>query len=620
MREIKIIKIFVYIITTTILYSCKIIFTNYLSNENMPTISHIDRAISNYTFDYSKKNNQDDIKSFIVKNSKGDDVIINSAVKDSATGQMIAQRELNGIVISAKSHTVSEREGVINLDFMISIPQSLIKSDCQTIFKPFLVRDKDTIHLKSIALSGYNFRKAQKKGYQRYAQYLNSIIPDQESNINDFTYLNDLIIFLDRHLPQSKFLEGKSDSTLQNRDGLTESEIIEYYKKWWLINRNRKRINQIPKIYNRYIKAPYLNDLKLDSIVKKPNGTIMYHYTQQLNSTDKTGKIHLYLWGIIKNSRGLTRKINCTDSLTYYISSMINFIDTTPVYYKYIIPTTKKESYKSNILFNQNSAHIQKTKHNAKELQLIEERINSTLQIEKYKLDSIVITANTSPEGSYNHNKILSQKRANEVKKYIDSIILEGKTYKKSHNINIICNTKVGTEKELKDIIQSYNNGNQLLNNFKNNKITKKEIEELFYSKMRYVKIDFNLSKIGYFADTIYSTQLDTTYLRAINYLKDRDYKNALDILIKYKDINCAIAYMSLGKDNSALEILDNLKATATNYYLKSIIYSRKDSEKKAVEYFILATDLNPTLYYRAILDPEISFLIKKYNLKYNEL
>lgn len=606
---------FIIIISISII-GCDILIYSDITKKELPTISHLDRSMSSYSLDYSKNESDNDIKSFIIKNSKGEDVLINRAIKDSTTGQMIAHRELNGIVISAKSHTVSEREGIINLDFMISIPQSLIKSDCQTIFKPLLVRGKDTIRLRSIALSGQNFYKAQKRGYAKYEQYLNSIIPEHENEIENFTYINDLIIFLDRYLPQSKILEGKKDPELKNEYGLTEEEVINYYKKWWLIKRNRKKIEQIPQAYNKYIRTPYIKDLKLDSIVRKANGSILYHYTQQLNSSEKTGKIDLFLTGVLKNSRGLTRSIKCSDSLTYYVSSMINFIDTTPVYYKTIVPIKIDESYTSDISFAQNSAIIESSDKNNIEINNIQNKILAISQLEKYKIDSIIITANTSPEGSYKINKDLSQNRAYTVKTLIDSILSNKLKDRISNNITIRCHSKIGTQNDLISILENNVDRELLLYG----EIDQKRlIQERYYPKMRSVKIDFNLSKIDNYADTIYSNQLDTIYIQAIDLLKKRDYNKALELLKDYRDLNCAIAYMSLARDHSALDILNSIKDTPTSLYLKAIIYARLNNEKLAVENFIIATDQNPSLFYRAILDPEISFIIQKYNIHPNE-
>lgn len=50
------------------------------------------------------------------------------AAKDSVTGEYITQMELTEITVVARSKQVAERNGRINLDFVVTVPGELISN------------------------------------------------------------------------------------------------------------------------------------------------------------------------------------------------------------------------------------------------------------------------------------------------------------------------------------------------------------------------------------------------------------------------------------------------------------------------------------------------------------
>ena len=75
------------------------------------------------------------------------------------------------------------------------------------------------------------------------------------------------------------------------------------------------------------------------------------------------------------------------------------------------------------------------------------------------------------------------------------------------------------------------------------------------------------------------------------------------------------MAFCSLGKNHSAKEILEQLEPTPKVEYMLAIIDSRLGHERAAVQHYVLACEKNPSYLHRGNLDPEISSLIRKYNL-----
>ena len=144
-------------------------------------------------------------------------------------------------------------------------------------------------------------------------------------------------------------------------------------------------------------------------------------------------------------------------------------------------------------------------------------------------------------------------------------------------------------------------------------------LKQSIYPRLRSVKFNFYLHRKGMTKDTVHTTVIDSTYMRGVKALKDMDYAGALALLRPYKDFNTAIAYVGLDKNANALEILKNLEKTAQVNYMLAILYSRRGDEEKAVECYVRSCRQNPMYVHRGNLDPEISVLIKTYNLNQEE-
>ena len=148
-----------------------------------------------------------------------------------------------------------------------------------------------------------------------------------------------------------------------------------------------------------------------------------------------------------------------------------------------------------------------------------------------------------------------------------------------------------------------------------------RHLREDLYPRLRTVKFDFHLHRKGMVKDTIQTTVLDEEYMAGVQAIRDRDYETAIQILRPYKDYNAAVAFCAMDYNASALAILEALDArsepgmTAQIDYMLAVIYSRQGKNKEAVERYLKACDLTPSFWHRGNLDPEISELIKRYNL-----
>lgn len=94
---------------------------------------------------------------------KGERHIVTRAEKDSVTDEEITSVELSEITVMARSKQVAERNGKINLDFVVTVPGELVSNKWQLQLAPVAYKPSDTLYLDRIFLSGADFAKMQKR-------------------------------------------------------------------------------------------------------------------------------------------------------------------------------------------------------------------------------------------------------------------------------------------------------------------------------------------------------------------------------------------------------------------------------------------------------------------------
>ena len=133
-------------------------------------------------------------------------------------------------------------------------------------------------------------------------------------------------------------------------------------------------------------------------------------------------------------------------------------------------------------------------------------------------------------------------------------------------------------------------------------------LREKIYPRLRTVKFDFYLHRKGMEKDTVHTTALDTVYMHGVEALRNLDYKKAVELLRPYKDYNSALAFLSAGYDHSALDNLEKIKeSSARTDYLMAVVLSRLERKREAKEYYLRSVDKDPSMAFRANLDPELA-------------
>lgn len=584
----------------------------------------------------------------VVEDPDGNQVLIMRAVKDE-NGEMVATDVLQAARVTARFRNVAERSGRVDLNFRIIVPEAMQDRDWQLRFYPDLFIREDSLRLDPILITGESYRKAQLKGYEHYQKFLDSIAADSTHFIDRFQ----LEMFLRRNLPD--IYRYKTDSTsvsdeeFRSHYGITERLALTHYTNQLVVRRNRRKVGRKDQMFRKYVKVPIVTEgLRLDTVIVSPDGDILYDYVQSIHVTPSLRKATVLLSGDIFEEDRRIYRVPRTEPLTFYISSISGLSDDA-VRYKTVVTERRVQANTACYIdFDQGRAEIRKEiGHNREEMARIEGNLRSLLQNRDFDMDSIVVTASCSPEGSYEHNRKLSMRRSESVSTYFEGFLRHYRDSVRRSGFHIGMDDTYQEEAPAEIRLLSRNNPENwtMLDALvrEDEKLSEREkedyertaalrefdlreqrlqklpsyrhIRENLYPRLRTVRFDFHLHRKGFQKDTIHTTVVDSVYMRGLQAIRDREYEQAVTLLRPYKDYNTAVAFCALDYNASALEVLEPMERTDRVLYLLAILYSRQGDDRKAVESYLKACRLNPTFIHRGNLDPEIAGLIRRYGL-----
>lgn len=595
-----------------------------------------------------------------ITDDSGNTILLMKAVKDDESGEMVATETLDAAVITARFRNVAERHGEVDLRFEIIVPAEMQDSKWQLRFYPDMYILADSLRLESVIITGSDYRKGQLKGYEQYDRFIRSIITDTTRFID----LRNLEIFIERNIPE--LYRFKRDSSIVSDEqflsyyGVSEKEAIDHYTNRIAIRRNEHRKAIREKMYRKYVKVPIKKDgIRLDTVIRNLDGDFVYHYTQTVRTRPKLKRVDIVLSGEIYDGDKLIYNMARTSPLSFYISSLSSFVDSREKYLKKVIERRVSANSACYVDFRSGKWDIDMSLgYNSDEMGRIKDNIDQLLENSTFDLDSIVIAASASPEGSSAANDRLSERRAQAVAVYFQEYIRHFRDSVRKENasfeLTVDENGKESMRKaEPSDIVpeikfKSRSNGenwtmlttlvnqdstlsaqdikayNRVLTirdadareNALRSQPSYRYLREKLYPRLRTVKFDFYLLRKGMLKDTVHTTELDTVYMAGIQALKDREYEKALTRLKDYNDFNTAIAYVSLDYNASAMAVLDKLEKTPQVNYMLAILYARKGDDRRAVKHYVDACRQDESFIFRGNLDPEIYVLIKRYGLE----
>ncbi|MDD6052395.1 MAG: hypothetical protein PUB91_01110 [Bacteroidales bacterium] len=585
-----------------------------------------------------------------VKDDDGRELLIMKAVRDD-NGEMVASDVIDAAYVTATFRNVAERHGKIDLEFQVVVPESMQDSRWQLRLYPDMFILGDSLRLDGVVVTGRDYRRAQLRGYQQYEKFLSTIISDSTRFIN----LRQLEIFLRRNIPALYAMRTDSTEVSDERFasvyGTTEQEAVEHYTNRTAVRLNERRKARREKMYRRYVKSPIVTEgLRLDTVMRAASGDFIYNYVQTIATRPQLRKVDIRLSGSIWESDRLVYDVPRSGPLTFYISSISTLADPRERYLKRVIERRVEANTACYVDFSQGRSEVIETLgNNAGEIGRIKGNLAGLIENRTFDLDSIVVTASASPEGQLRANAALAQRRSEAVSRYFDSYIRhcrdsmdaesgflvdeQGTVSRPVEHAPIPFISRNGGENwTMLDALverdgtlseaqkEEYRRIRGTADADRREKLLSgtsmyRYLRENLYPRLRTVRFDFHLHRKGMVKDTVHTTELDTLYMAGVQAIRDRDYRRALEILRPYQDYNTAVACCLLDYNASAMAILAPLERTPQVDYLLAILFSRRGEDGKAVQHYLDACRRDPSYRHRGNLDPEISALIKTYDL-----
>ena len=528
-------------------------------------------------------------------NGGRDSVFLAEVERDSIGEVTMKGGTVPTVYVVAKSKTVAERNGEIALDFIIGIPATLQNNTWGLSLTPVVENNGTEEALQPLSIRGELFSEVQKRQYWQMNKYLNRILGDTT---------------------------GLSS---------TVSLAAKYYEAYnrYLGNDKKRLAEKLETTYKETISFPYLSDPRLDSVLLR-KGELRYYYTQRYRPTKNTHRLHLYFRGHVDAIDRSQYALANSDTLTYTVTSMLSLLDNEPRYMLKVIDKYVEVRDRNYITFPVGRANVIDTMgQNLVQLAKIERLMDTLINQYEFFVDSITIIASSSPDGSMATNNRIAGERARSIKERL--------VRKFGHEVDTLIRTRsIGEDWALLKRLIRHNSDmpnwkqiTAMIDQSRNLDVTEPQIrqqfpkdyaymKEILYPQLRAVDFRYNLRRVDMVKDTVVLTVLDTTYMRGVQQLRDRDYVGALRTLNDYKSQNLAIVLLSLGYDEAALEILEQLPPAEKNArtdYLSAIALSRMNRPHEGLEYYLKAIQADPVLKFRGNLDPEIQILYKQNNV-----
>ena len=560
-----------------------------------------------------------------------DEPLIMNAIRDSETGEMVATDVISASKVTARFRNVAERAGYVSISFDVTVPSALSDSRWQLKIQPLMAIQNDTVPLDAIYVTGELYRAGQLRGYERYRAFLASIITDT----TDFIRIRQLEIFLERHYPETYAMKRDSsvvpEPMAENLFGVTQRDALIHYTKHFKWKMNERRKERVGKMYERYVKDPIVNEgVRLDTVLTASDGDFIYRYIHTFRSRPRLKKVSLSLDGKLYEEGRCVYSFPFPDELTFYISSLSGLLDDRPKYRMLVLERVVRDNTKALIDFHQGSSQVDTSLgDNASELRRVRRCIDDIVARDGLELDSLVIVASCSPEGSYANNRRLSAARSQAVKDYVrgfvpedwrDSLIASELPENWVQMEKLVANDTLlseGARRRILEVIRSDDDPDAAearLSRFPEYRYLREKV----YPKLRSVSFDFHMHRTGMQKDTVHTTEIDSVYMAGVQALRDLDYKKAVFLLRPYDDYNAALAFMSADYNHSALDVLSRLDDTDPKVcYLKAMVLSRLEQHEEARKYYRLCLAYDPYMRHRANLDPEMYLLVKQDNNNY---
>ena len=215
-----------------------------------------------------RQERQQDPRPQVVKLQRDSNTFYLAPVDTLADGERVMALQIEQVTVVAKMRSIPERKGRVVLDFIVTLPRQLLGKSCSVVITPILHKPDESVALEDLVIRGGRFSLLQERDYWQYETYVERFRPDTV---------------------------GREAA------------------------------------FNRFVKFPYPEDVRLDSLVEG-RSTVTYYYSQEVKTDETSKKMLVTLQGQVLAVDDSAYRLPTSDTLSYVVSSMLSFVDTMPRY------------------------------------------------------------------------------------------------------------------------------------------------------------------------------------------------------------------------------------------------------------------------------------------------
>ncbi|MFI3306689.1 MAG: hypothetical protein R3Y68_09300 [Rikenellaceae bacterium] len=265
-------------------------------------------------------------------------------------GELMGTMDIKEVVVVSNMRTIPERGGEVTLDFVVTIPKELLGRSRNVKITPQLHDDSGAKSLEDLIIRGALIDKIQQRDFWQYETYVSRYSPTAED---------------------------------------------------------------AQRMYARFVKFPRPQDARLDSLVEN-NSHMTYYYSQSIKTDETTKRLAVTLNGLVEGADNTIYNMPPSDTISYSVSSMLSFLDLSPRFKIKIVDKYITVSDRNYIRYPLGRSNIVDTLgDNRAELAKITSLMREITEQNEFFVDTITLTATSSPEGSFALNDKLSERRAN---------------------------------------------------------------------------------------------------------------------------------------------------------------------------------------------------------------
>ena len=125
-----------------------------------------------------RQQRQQDYRPQVVKLQRDSNTFYLTPVDTLADGERVMALQIEQVTVVAKMRSIPERNGRVVLDFIVTLPKQLLGRSRSVVITPILHKPDESVPLEDLVIRGGRFSLLQERDYWQYETYVERFRPD----------------------------------------------------------------------------------------------------------------------------------------------------------------------------------------------------------------------------------------------------------------------------------------------------------------------------------------------------------------------------------------------------------------------------------------------------------